>query len=105
MKEFTPPRLHLLGLASIAWAFVLALIVKNYCYSLLLPLQPTLMAPKHQKLPRMTLPEPKLVKNFLNYGKINFSYNFSIETGSFPDSSNKTGAPPHLAGSPTMPQA
>ena len=42
---------------------------KSVVYSLLLPLQPTPMAPKHQNIPRMTLPEPKLVENWLTLGE------------------------------------
>jgi len=43
MKEFTPPRLHLLGPASMAWAFVLAQCGKNYVYKALWLLIPAPM--------------------------------------------------------------
>ena len=48
MKDFTPPGLHLLGPASMAWASVLAQNGKNVVYNALFLLEPTSMCSKHQ---------------------------------------------------------
>ena len=92
MKVFNLTGLHLLGPPSMAWAFVLVSIVRSVVYNIPLSLQPSPMAQKHQIVPRMTLPEPKVVKNCLSYVKTKFSYYFSTKTGSSPDNSTKSGA-------------
>ena len=61
------------------------------------------MCPKHQNLPRMTLPEPKLVENWLINGKNKFPYNFSSKYGETPVRVSKCGGRPEIGGTGKTP--
>ena len=72
MKEFTPPRLHLLGPASMAWASILAQNGKSGVYNALLLLKHASMCSEHQNHLGRPFSDPNLVEFCKSYGKINF---------------------------------
>ena len=57
-------------------------------------MKPIPMAPKHQNIPSMTLPAPKLGENCLSYGKTNFPYNFASKSGELELTPTKYGVVP-----------
>ena len=73
MKEFTPPGIHLLGPASMAWASILAQNGKSDAYNALMLLKPTSMCSEHQNHLGIPFLDPNLVKICKSYDKINFS--------------------------------
>jgi len=73
MKEFTPPGLHLLGPASMAWASVLSQNGNIFVYNALLLLKSASMCSEHQNHLGMPFLDPNLVKIYKIYGFFNFS--------------------------------